>query len=183
MEPGVPESMRSMIIREAMAEDAQAIAEVHVLSWQAAYLGVLPQALLDGLSVERRAARWSDVIGTEDTQTFVATRGPHGQVVGFISVGPSRDDDGDSTVGELRAVYLRPETWYAGVGTQLHDAAMSALGQAYERATLWVLDGNARARAFYERHDWRPDGTTKDEQFEGASLLEVRYRRSLRART
>lgn len=45
-------------VRHATANDAAAIAQVHVASWQAAYRGLLPEALLVSLSVERRQRHW-----------------------------------------------------------------------------------------------------------------------------
>jgi len=41
-------------IREATVEDAEAIAKVHVNSWQAAYQGILPDGYLAKLTVEPR---------------------------------------------------------------------------------------------------------------------------------
>lgn len=39
-----------------------------------------------------------------------------------------------------------------------------------------MLDANERARRFYERQGWRPDGAEKTEEHSGATLHEVRYR-------
>ena len=44
------------MIRLATLADARAIAELHVASWRAAYVGILPPAYLEGLSVEEREA-------------------------------------------------------------------------------------------------------------------------------
>ena len=50
----------------------------------------------------------------------------------------------------------------------------------YDEAILWVLDRNDRARPFYERWGWRPDGATKDEpNGDAPPLLDLRYRRPL----
>ena len=38
-----------------------------------------------------------------------------------------------------------------------------------------MLQGNARARRFYERAGWRPDGALQEEELDGAVLREVRY--------
>jgi hypothetical protein len=46
------------VVRPARPGDAEAIATVHVRSWQAAYPGIVPQPVLDRLSIERRAASW-----------------------------------------------------------------------------------------------------------------------------
>ncbi|KRF23226.1 MULTISPECIES: hypothetical protein [unclassified Phycicoccus] len=48
-------------------------------------------------------------------------------------------------------------------------------------ATLWVLDGNQRARRFYEHHGWRSDGAAKVDWCGDVRLDEVRYRHSLAA--
>jgi len=40
-----------MAIRTARFQDARQIAEVHVDSWRAAYRGIVPDSLLEGLSV------------------------------------------------------------------------------------------------------------------------------------
>ena len=44
---------------------------------------------------------------------------------------------------------------------------------------LWVVEGNARARRFYEREGWAPDGAAKEDEFGGQVVREVRYRRRL----
>jgi RimJ/RimL family protein N-acetyltransferase len=41
------------------------------------------------------------------------------------------------------------------------DAALAALRSAgFRRAVLWTLTGNARARRFYEKAGFAPDGAT-----------------------
>ena len=49
-------------IRPAVIHDARAIAQVHVESWKSTYRGILPEALLDGLSVEKREASWRELL-------------------------------------------------------------------------------------------------------------------------
>lgn len=46
-----------MRTRDAVVEDAPGIARVHVESWRAAYAGLMPQAVLDDLSVGASAER------------------------------------------------------------------------------------------------------------------------------
>ena len=52
-------------VRLARPDDAEAIADAHVRGWLAAYRGLVPDAILDGLSVERRATFWRDTIAAE----------------------------------------------------------------------------------------------------------------------
>lgn len=170
---------RTPAIRPAEHDDALGIAEVHVESWRATYQGLVPQPLLDAMSVDRRADAWRQWIASTEGQTLIATDDARGEVIGFINVGHSRDDDAQPDVGELRAIYLRPAWWGAGIGRQLHDAGLKLLWREFSAATLWVLDTNARARAFYERHGWLADGATKEEDRGDAVLSEVRYRIAL----
>ena len=53
------------------------------------------------------------------------------------------------------------------------------LGAEYEEATLWVLEDNPRARSFYERGGWAPDGARKAEERWGVRAPELRYRKEL----
>jgi GNAT superfamily N-acetyltransferase len=69
--------------------------------------------------------------------------------VGTVSTRPPR----------LEALFVVPERWGSGLAGQLHDAALArvrACGCAF--AELDVMVDNARARRFYERLGWRPDG-------------------------
>ena len=151
----------AIVIRRAGLADADGLAEVHVGSWRAAYDGLLPQELLDGLSVPRRADAWRDMIARGDGQTLVAVDASADRIVGLLNVGPSRDDDAGPEVGELRAIYLLPDRWNKGTGRLLHDAGFALLAPDFTVATLWVLDSNERAKAFYAKRGWQVDGATK----------------------
>jgi GNAT superfamily N-acetyltransferase len=66
----------------------------------------------------------------------------------------------------LNGLYVRPEAWGTGVADELHDRAVAAIRAAgHERARLWVLEENARARRFYERHGWFADGSSRVVEF------------------
>jgi GNAT superfamily N-acetyltransferase len=168
-------------VRAAVVEDAEQIAEVHVRSWQAGYRGLLPQNYLDGLDPAARVPARRRMLAEADlprSGTLVAA--DDGQVVGFAHIGPSRDEDADSSVGEVFAIYLAPGAWGKGRGRELMTAALADLVRAgYRQATLWVLDSNARARRFYEATGFRPDGASMADESRGFLLTEVRYRRAL----
>lgn len=50
-------------VRDATLADATAIASIHVRCWQHAYVGIVPQALLDSLDVVQRRAMWDRALG------------------------------------------------------------------------------------------------------------------------
>lgn len=102
--------------------------------------------------------------------------------VGFVAAGPSRDPEAPAGRGEIYALYVLPAAWGTGVGKALHNEALVHLqATGLAEATLWVLDGNLRARTFYARQGWAPDGTVKTEVVSTVPLLELRYRRALYA--
>ena len=173
----------NVVIRPAELADADGIAAVHVLSWRAAYRSLLPQHVLEGLSVERRAVNWREILRSPDGSTLVGVDAASGRVIGFVNVGPTRDADAAKDVGELRAIYVLEDWWGTGTGTgrRLHDAALHVFSAEFTQATVWVLDANERARRFYTRRGWTPDGATKTEDRGQMVLDEVRYRRSLPA--
>jgi GNAT superfamily N-acetyltransferase len=168
--------IEKLTIRRAGQGDAAAIAEVHVSSWRGAYEGLLPQEMLDTLSVERRAEVWRDLLRRPEQSTFVAD--DDGKVIGFSSTGPGRDEDTKSD-GELYAIYVAPAAWSTGAGHALHEVSVETLGARFDQAVLWVLAANRRARTFYERHGWAADGSTKQDRRGDVLLDEVRYRRRL----
>jgi GNAT superfamily N-acetyltransferase len=74
-----------------------------------------------------------------------------GVVVGTVSVRTPR----------LESLFVVPEHWGTGVARALHDAAVAqiaAAGLGY--AELDVMTENLRARRFYEKLGWAPDGRT-----------------------
>jgi ribosomal protein S18 acetylase RimI-like enzyme len=173
-----------IVVRDAVVADAPSIAAVHVAGWRWAYDGLMPASLLGELSVDRRAEGWVRSLTDALPRSVNLVAETDGSVIGFISLGAGRDDDADPVDGELMAIYISPQLAGTGVGSRLHDEGLVQLaGQGFGVARLWVLDSNARARRFYERHGWLADGATKDQAMAGGFVAhEVRYRRPLQTR-
>lgn len=169
--------MDAVHLRAAQATDARDLAVVHVETWRTAYRGLLPEALLSSMDVEERERKWRQIL-LEGGAVAMAERGS--QLLGFASYGRSRDDDASPGVGELSALYISPAEWGTGVGSALHDLATAALwSSGSAEATLWVLDGNARGRRFYEKSGWNNDGRSQTQERVGALVTKLRYRISL----
>lgn len=171
------------VIRLARSDDAAAIGDLHVRSWQVAYAGIIPATVLDRLSPTRRAAYWREVIARQTARpgperTWVVEVG--GRVLGFAASGTARDDDVPVGTGEFHAIYLAPEAWSRGLGGRLFEHTVEQLDAlGFDPLVLWVIGTNARARAFYERRGWQPDGTCRTLDFDGTPIDEVRYRRAM----
>jgi ribosomal protein S18 acetylase RimI-like enzyme len=168
-------------VRQAQEADARGIAVVHIESWRAAYVGLVPDDFLAQMSLDQREAMWQEILAAMDWPTRGTVVLVDGETVaGFASTGPSRDHDAAPGTGEVWGIYLLPGTWGLGAGRQLMSEALARLRAAgFDQATLWVLARNERARHFYEAGGWSSDGVERTEARPGFELHEVRYRRPL----
>lgn len=166
-------------IRKARKEDAHAIADVLLETWQAAYQSHVPQDYLNGLTLEKTEGFWRETLSRSRSprfQTFVAVLDEH--LVGILSMGPSRDEDLDPrSTAEVYSIYVLPENWGHGIGRSLMVTAVEEMRtQGMRTGILWVLKTNARTRHFYEAIGWRSDGTARDQEFGKARARVMRYR-------
>ena len=171
-----------MRIRPATVDDVDAIATVHVRSWQSGYRDQLPDDVLDALDPAERIPRWTAVVDATswpERGTLVADEGSAG-IVGFANLSPTRDTDHDpDVVGEITSFYVAPEIWARGVGRRLMAASIATLALRYRQGALWVLGTNARAIRFYEATGWRADGAVKNDAVAGTPVRHLRYRHDL----
>jgi GNAT superfamily N-acetyltransferase len=153
-------------VRAARVEDARGIGEVHVQGWREAYPHLVPAPSLARLSVEQRAMRWAELIPATTPDVWVATDAD--RVVGWAtaSIGHAAEAPRDL---ELEGLYVLASHYGSGVGQALLDAALG-LAPAF----LWVAAGNPRARAFYTRNGFVPDGVTSSHPLAGIPVDVVR---------
>jgi GNAT superfamily N-acetyltransferase len=180
-------------VRAARPDDAEAIADAHVRGWLTTYRGLVPDEILDGLSVERRATYWRDTISAETAapatdgtaeedarvaagRTWVIEEA--GQVRGFAATGAIRDQpEGLSAAGEVFAIYLVPEARGQGLGRALFAHVVDDLhDRGFEPVVVWVFEANTGARRFYEAAGFEPDGARQPVELGETSLPEIRYR-------
>ena len=166
-------------VRLAAAGDADAIGRIQVESWRAAYAGLMSDEALEGFDVAERQRLWREGLSRAPrpgSATFVVEE--TGAVVGFASVGASRDAEADAEA-ELYAIYLHPDSWGRGIGRALLRRAEDSMrASGFRQAILWVLKGNERGERFYRAAGWEQDGRKVD-TFQGAAVTELRYRKRL----
>jgi hypothetical protein len=132
-----------MPIREATPRDALEVARVHVRAWQVGYRGLLPEAYLDGLRAEDRAARYT--FGDADQRspaTMVVI--DEGAIRGFATTGPARA--GGAEAGELLALYVDPDFWGPRLRAHARRGRTREAGPAGVRARVALGPGRKRAR-------------------------------------
>lgn len=193
-----------VVIRSASVADAAQIAAVMRASWQAAYQGIIAPEVIGRVTANDGGARVRQSFRTRPWQkTFVAVPSPQPQdgrerdaadgIVGYAFSGPEQDVLGapwphplspegqQGQVAELYALYVHPAWWSTGTGRALMDRVLDTASAAgYSSVRLWVLRDNARARQFYERAGFAPDGASHTLEGLGG-VTEIRYRRALPA--
>lgn len=144
-------------------------------SWLATYRGMLPDEMLDRLSVEEREASWRGRLEdpAADSFTLVAE---DVRLRGFLTANaPSSDGDAGAHTAEIAALYVHPGAAGRGHGAALVSQALSRLSAAgFEEVTVWTLGVNSGARSFYERLGFVLDDATRNDRSGG--IPEVRYR-------
>jgi GNAT superfamily N-acetyltransferase len=175
-------------IRAASFADAARIAVVQRAGWVAAYSDIISAETIDRVTAPDDGARVRQTFQTRPWQRMiVAAEQESGQVVGYASYGPEVDVLGmqwphpmtsagaAGEVAELYALYVHPDWWSTGTGAALMSAVLGHT-KGYPDTVLWVLERNARARAFYERFGFCADGAVHVLDGLGG-VPEVRYRR------
>lgn len=156
---------------------AEEITRLHRRAAQTGFAHIFP-AEAPPPPFEDDLARWQFWLGPDRQQG----RQPYtveadGRIVGVVLAGPDPDAPG---LGHLARLYVDPDRWGTGIGRALHDAAVADLvGRGFPTATLWVLEGNVRARRWYERLGWVQTSGRKA-TYEPAGIYDARYVRDLR---
>jgi len=146
--------------------DVEGLIRVHGLAWREAYDGILPDGVRNAQPVDPTAEdvdRWRVRLGDPRADAFVAV--VDGGVRGFVDVRWG-DANTKSFVGEneaeLKAIYVRPDSWGDGIGTALLDRGLDALPDRIATIRLETLADNATGVRFYEARGFeRVDATTR----------------------
>ncbi|MFZ2314101.1 MAG: GNAT family N-acetyltransferase [Gammaproteobacteria bacterium] len=164
-------------VRRGTVLDASDIANIHVKSWQRIYKGIMPDHVLNDLSVPERKKLWESWIAN---RTEVLVIEEKNIVLGFISFGRVHDSLDAKHVAEISAIYIAPDRWRNGYGRQLLlKAELKAKESGFSEMTLWVLEKNTRGRLFYESMGYNETPTVKVDNSDGVELKEILYRKFL----
>ena len=135
--------------RPARPDEAEALLAIQREAAVAAYGHIFPPERFPFPDAGVRA-QWDERLTDSGMEVIVAERA--GEPVGVIACAPE----------SLEALYVRPRAQGDGVGSLLHDEALTRRrsgGDAVCR--LWTLEQNHAGRRFYERRGWRLDGRTR----------------------
>lgn len=146
-------------------DDLDAVVSIHTAARAASYAeahreGGAPGAEPDAAGgLVSRFNGWARAIQLPGKTTLIAEA--DGEVVGVLSM----ESDAPGTALELSQIHVRPGQWGRGIGGRLHAAYVQALRETGVLTGLaGVWEQNDRARAFYARLGWRPDGTVETDR-------------------
>ncbi|MAE93545.1 MAG: GNAT family N-acetyltransferase [Deltaproteobacteria bacterium] len=162
--------------RRATERDLEAIARIHVESWRATYRGIVPDTILEGLSVDDRLVAWQGWYVTPGAEIWLAARSA--SPVAFSRLVPAATDrPGRSDTAEITHLYALPAVVGGGIGHSLFSRMLARARQrGSDSLTLWVLEENQCARRFYEGSGMRSDGARQTRpEWLGEGVYEVRY--------
>ncbi|MCK8060524.1 MULTISPECIES: GNAT family N-acetyltransferase [unclassified Fusibacter] len=140
--------MDRFTIRLAKREDARAIIEVNLKTWESAYKNIVDDAFIQKrwTDFEDTVANYETRLSEDDSIVFVAEI--DGRIIGFATAGEDRLGKYD---GELYAIYLLPEFQGNGIGHALYNRIeMLFKAQGKKNMIIWSLKANPH-RGFYVR--------------------------------
>ena len=154
----------TITIRNMQLIDIEAVAHVATKSWHATYEGIIPQHIQDrflamAYSKEMLKQR------CEKTPVYVATEREN--IIGFANFSNVKKD-GEV---ELSAIYLLPEAWGKGIGSQLLAYGIEQLSPS--AVYINVEAENEVGKQFYVARNFKVVEEF-EEDFEGHMLKTVR---------
>jgi len=140
---------RKIVYRKATAEDAPAVARVHVESWRKSFAAIVPQEFLDNLTMEKREQAFRQGFDEINYKMFVAETALD-EIVGFADFGKARETD-FGFEAELYAIYLLPEFQGKGIGENLFKLCQKEMtADGFDSMYLIAL-AVSPYKSFYEK--------------------------------
>ena len=186
-------------IRIASLEDAEIITNIQISAWRHSYTHVSSE-ILASLSIEKRTARWMNLIRKGEVQLYVLDT--EAGIVGFCQIDAALGIDELQNCGELKKLYIHPSSHNHGFGSLLFKYGTNKLReQLFTDVVLWVAVENTNAIRFYKNRGFHDDGSRRIDTFtddgysvaypsndwddsktlKPAEALEARYRKKIKA--
>ena len=163
-----------IVLRRATPADAEPLAR-GVVEGVAEYPAFAPDGW-SGPSLEEELAHHREDLAEEHFRCIVAERA--GEIVGQITVVPAAvapHPVDDPELGHVRNLFVARSEWGSGLVRHLHAAVIEvARGLGMAELRLYVAEGQARARRFYEREGWSAAGEPYHDPAPGLRMVEYR---------
>lgn len=165
----------SLVVRVPRANDARAIAALRNAAWRDTYVGLVDQALLDGLDDERSAQVWEGRIAALNGRGVdhngatlrVTVDVDTDTIVGMAEMVATPQSDAPAPQ-EVRIFNMHPDWTRQGVGNRMLGA-LTAAGDC----SAWVVRGNKKAIAFFTKRGFALTGRERVEAKFGVPEVEL----------
>ncbi len=136
------------------------MADVFIHAWRQAYPGVVPDSVLAGLDYDQTAS-WLAGLIERRTEGATDVGEQAGEVIGFVRYGKLAAGPAS---GYVFGLYVDPGAAGLGAGQALlRHAELRLADDGCSAVALHVFEANERARRFYARAGYKPDGSTRVE--------------------
>lgn len=160
-----------MIIRKMTENDCTEIGALYAAAWKKGYEGLLPKLFLDELSPQKYEER-APMNGFLDNGSFVIS---DGQTIFGHCHARAADEEKMRGWGEIHTLYVHPNHWHKGYGTELIKYGTNWLrSQGFNDIYLYALIGNERAIKLYKKLGFTPNGDTLDCIIAGETVTDIR---------
>jgi len=162
----------------ARPAEATALRDLHLTTWEVTYRDRAREAWYGERLAAHAVRDWGEIVRCQAARGGgVLIARCNELAVGLCQYGPTDDHDHDpEQVGHIHRLYVHPARQRTGIGRSLLTASVDRLREGgAHTATLWVLETDQGAKAFYERLGWQSDGTRQSHP-----PTDLRYRLPLR---
>lgn len=146
-------------IRIARPSDAPELALLQGEVWRSAHPDLLDAEALSWWPASQRIASWE--LWLSDARPAAVTLVAHCPegLLGLCRVGRCKDPSAGDDWGSVHGLTVDPAARGYGIGRQLLGAGLEELQALGRReVTTWVLESDERARRFWRRAGFLPDG-------------------------
>ena len=134
--------------RKASIADCPTVAKVHVRSWRESFAGLVPETVMNQITVGKRIKAFQERFKSDSYQMYVAES--DGDVIGFVDWGSPRQEI-KGYEAELYAIFLLPESQGSGVGRQLFSLCVQGMAKSGMRSMYLLTFENSPYRSFYDK--------------------------------
>ncbi len=136
-----------MEIRLLVEKEIDEMTELYVKSWRATYKGIIPDKILDTITVEKFNKIWKEYITKENNGIFGAFE--NDVFLGFGAFTP--DEEMEDTL-YLDSLHIKDGYKGKGVGTKIINHLKEyAREKEYKGVSVSIMSGNDRARNLYTK--------------------------------
>lgn len=167
-----------MKLREIREEDLDKLSVLHIKTWQASYVDILPGVFLQNLDRGKWRNRMKKIFAP-DSKTLGYTIEIDGILIGDIIFGENRHKEYEYE-SEIYAINILPEYQKKGLGKKMITKAFLRLKEEYKNTYLLVLEKNTNARLFYEKMGFINNDKKRIDVIGGESVVECIYEYSFK---